>query len=440
MLPVLLALVPGAQEPATPAAPDLQALLEALVDLPEAGARDQEAARLARLEGVSLDDWLEAMASFGRFEAAEPGMWRREVELPVGGDPRPLRLHGYIPRSYDPARPAPLLVLGHGTGGTGESMILTWRAVAEELGLLLLAPDDGGENTGYRFDGSERQETLAALRWMRRHYNVDENRIHLSGISRGGHLTWDLGLRRPDRWASLAPMVGGPAVALTGGRNNLRLLENIARLPLLDLQGEGDDPGLHENLQLAFEGLERLGAPSARLLEFPDFGHSFDFQAVDWKAFLGSARRDPRPRRVVLRADRPRGARSYWVEAAQLDKKVAAEFRPVFGRAEVARWNEADNLGRKRMIQDLAEERTARIEAEWTGPGSFRVETRLVPRLRLLLDRSMLPPEGRSVKIVVNGRRRTRKAEEEASVLLADFADRFDRSFLPVAEVRLKGD
>ena len=66
--------------------------------------------------------------------------------------------------------------------------------------------------------------------------------VFVTGISRGGHLTWDLALRHPDLWAGCIPMIGGPRITMQNGQNNLRYLDNVVHLPIRDLQGSGDHP------------------------------------------------------------------------------------------------------------------------------------------------------------------------------------------------------
>jgi predicted peptidase len=39
-----------------------------------------------------------------------------------------------------------------------------------------------------------------------RAYRVDPDRVHLTGLSMGGGGTWHVGLRHPDRFASIAPV------------------------------------------------------------------------------------------------------------------------------------------------------------------------------------------------------------------------------------------
>ena len=319
---------------ARPQSTDAQAMLRRVVDSETAESRRAIAVKLA--SKLELDDWLAAMREFGDFEDVEPGVQRYGPTLGVLGKKTPVELFVYVPEKYSTGTPAPLLVVGHGTGGTGRGQHEPWKAVADELGMLILSPSATGANVGYTFSEEERAETLAALRWVRRRFNIDENRIALTGVSRGGHLTWDIGTRFPDRFSLLAPMIGGPRLSNSRGENTIRYLENVAHMPIRDLQGSRDDPHLLFNLRLAFQRLESFEAPDAKLIEFPELGHSYNHHAVDWRALLESSRREARPARVVRCAARDDEARSAWVEITKFGKDVSEKFQLRVRRPQVA--------------------------------------------------------------------------------------------------------
>jgi pimeloyl-ACP methyl ester carboxylesterase len=403
--------------------------LAAVVDLPTPKERRAAAFGLARREDVTLEGLLAAMRAFAPRGAPQAGTTNQTV--PLLGVETDITIH--VPESHRHTQPAGLILALHGAGGHGPQEAYRWRAVAEELGYLIVAPTEAGENRGYGFTPDERAATLAALRWARRHLDVDENRIHLSGASRSGHLTWDLGLRHPDRWASLSPMIGGPRLEPSRGKNNLRFLENVAHLPIRDLQGEGDDKRLLFNLRLAFFKLEKLGATNAKLLTFPDLGHSYRFEAVEWKAFLARARREPAPARVVRLCADAREGRAYWVEISKTKRPVKEALVP---QVKAAEWNAMDDGARRRFLAAEAERRTARLEVKMVESGVFLAESTHVGSFRLLLSAEMFDP-GQPVRVTWNGRTRQRKLKASKRVLLQDFAERFDRTFLPVAEFKI---
>jgi predicted esterase len=336
-----------------------------------------------------------------------------------------------VPQGYDAERRHPLLLALHGAGGDGRHAHREWEDVADELGMLVVSPTDPGSNEGYRFTHAERSATLAALRYARRRYNVDENRIFITGISRGGHLTWDVMLRFPDLFAAAAPMIGGPRWNIQNGQNNLRYMENVAALPIRDLQGWQDDAGMLFNLELAFEKLEAFKAPDAELLRFPALGHSFELGAVDWKSFWGGRARRPVPETVVRAAARLDEARAAWLEITAFDKTVAEEF---VLKVDARKYGSLDDAGKRRFHALAADKKTARLKGTLTAPGEIVLESSGVARARILLTTEMFEP-GKPVDVRWNGRALKKTAEPDKEVLLLDFVERFDRTFLPVVEV-----
>jgi hypothetical protein len=360
-----------------------------------------------------------------------PGEFAKGASVESARLPHPVEIGVYVPESYRPGRPAPLLVAFHGAGGDGREEHRRWQATADALGMVVVSPTESGPNEGYLFSARERDEAMAAIRWARRRFHVDENRIHLTGISRGGHLAWDIGLRHADRWASLSPMVGGPRLAPESGQNNMRFLENAVHLSIRDLQGLQDDPGMLFNLRLAFAKLKALGALDIEYLTFADLGHSFRMEAVDWKEFFGQAGRHPLPVRVVRQCATESEGRAFWAEILKLDPRIREEVVP---RVEAAEWNAMDEEQRKQHVAAFVESSTARLEIHLRAPGVFEAKTYRVKRFRILLTPEMIGPGGQ-VTVTWNGKVVTKKPPVSRMVLTAEFAEHFDRTFLPVAEV-----
>jgi len=425
-----------AAEPCAPQdKPQLDAAseLERIVDLPTPKARKQAAATLAQRVGSRLDEWLAAARAFGRFEALAPGISTQRAPLAVGGKIEDTELNLFVPEHYDAAHAAPLLLAFHGTGDSGGSLLPMWRDAANELGMLVLAPTEAGANDGYHFSERERSAALAALRWIRRRANVDENRIFATGISRGGHLTWDLALRFPDLFAAIAPMIGSPRISLQHGENNQRYLENLVRMPIRDLQGAKDSPGLVFSVQLAFERLTKLGATDAQLFLQPDLGHAFDLEAVDWKALFGAAHRNPNPERVVRVAAREDEGRAAWVEIEDYAPSIAETFTPEVSGLKLDSMSDQEKLG---FVETQAEQRTARLAVQRASAGHFTAKSEGVKRFRVLLTSDDFDPKS-DTQLAWNGATINKRLRANPTTLLEDFAERFDRTYLPAAEIEV---
>ena len=131
---------------------------------------------------------------------------RPTVEAPERGL-RPLGLGGkrdgllYVPKGYRADRPAPLVVMLHGAGGNARHALSPWQQLADEAGLLLLAPDSRGPTwdiiveEGY---GSDVAFIDRALAHVFERYAVDPERIAVEGFSDGASYALSLGLTNGD--------------------------------------------------------------------------------------------------------------------------------------------------------------------------------------------------------------------------------------------------
>lgn len=414
---------PGAE----PSKADLEAALAGVIDLPNQAARAEGVSGLLDMCG-DLDRWLAVCRDFGDFEQLEAGPMTETRKLNVLGEEEETDLHLYVPKSYDPGKPAPLLLWGHGAGGNGQNQHSLWRDVAEQVGLLVLSPTEPIA-VGYSKQPRERASTLAALRWARRVANVDENAIFVGGWSRGGHLAWDLALRHPDLFAGMVVCVGGPLMEI-GPSNNLRYLENVVRLPIRDLQGSGDDPRLLMNLRLAFKTLKKLRAKDAQFIEFAELGHDADLSAVPWPAFF-SKRRVPWPKKVVRIAADPSETRSAWVQITGMRRQVQVEAQP---QVAVQTWERLNEVQKREYLLKALAKNTARLEMTQNGPGRFTAKGTGITKFSMLLSNEQLGKNGK-VDVRLANKPIKKVARPSPKVLLDDFVERFDRTRLPVARV-----
>jgi poly(3-hydroxybutyrate) depolymerase len=157
----------------------------------------------------------------------------------------------FVPRSYDPEQPAPLMVALHGLGRTYD-WLMGYDGLleaAEAGGYIVVTPLGytrrgwyGSRTTGVdgRTLGDEaehsEQDVMQVLGIVRAAYNVDPDRIYLWGHSMGGAGTYHLGARHPQLWAGL----GVVAPATPEGISARSLLERIRDIPVIALHGTDD--------------------------------------------------------------------------------------------------------------------------------------------------------------------------------------------------------
>jgi predicted esterase len=133
----------------------------------------------------------------------------------------------YVPPGYSPARTLghptgwPLIVALHGAfsdhrhnlrrvfGLDNRPGETDAEASRNELPLpdvraLVVSPLGRGELMSY--DGLGGEDVMRVIADVRRAYDVDPERITLTGLSMGGGGTWQIGLRHPELFAALAPV------------------------------------------------------------------------------------------------------------------------------------------------------------------------------------------------------------------------------------------
>jgi predicted peptidase len=145
----------------------------------------------------------------------------------------------YVPDDYDGSRPFPLVIALHGGGGdhwAGMKMVMGSSALvigAEKANahffprnpppdFIIACPNGHGYlGPGFREEGE--YDVLKVVKEMISNYNIDLNRVYLTGSSKGGRGTWEIGLKYPEMFAALAPVCGGTDIARTLVRNAPRV-------------------------------------------------------------------------------------------------------------------------------------------------------------------------------------------------------------------------
>jgi len=102
----------------------------------------------------------------------------------------------YVPQSYSPDKPAPLVMLLHGAGGNAAAWFGTYGTRADALGIVMLAPESrGGTWDAIRGEFSFDVTFIdSALRTVFERCAIDPKRIAIAGFSDGASYAISLGL------------------------------------------------------------------------------------------------------------------------------------------------------------------------------------------------------------------------------------------------------
>lgn len=136
------------------------------------------------------------------------------VETPTDADARSYLV--YVPPSYDPAVPMPLVMSLHGRPGTaaGMALLTDLNTVADEHGFIAVYPD--GLNNEWNSIGdlmglaepTTPQDDVAFLKNLLDDLsvdlNIDQERAYVSGFSNGGFMTMRMACSGADRFAAFA--------------------------------------------------------------------------------------------------------------------------------------------------------------------------------------------------------------------------------------------
>ena len=229
----------------------------------------------------------------------------------------------YVPKSYDPARRYPVVVSLHEEESNhvvnlkrvfgippryGESGLqaLSTLPVLRDVDYLVVCPFGRG-TMGYQ--GIAEQDVYDVLADVKRRYQVDEDRVYLTGASMGGGGALWLALTRPDVWAAVAPVC---ADVFPGTAD---LAPNALNLPVRLFHGDLDPLVGVESSRQWQRRLLTLDSP-VDYIEFPGIRHNaWDFAYKNGNIFewFAKYRRNANPDRVRLVTRDLHYDTAYWV-------------------------------------------------------------------------------------------------------------------------------
>lgn len=173
----------------------------------------------------------------------------------------------FVPSSYDKSKHFPLIIALHGMGGDENSYLTVYgqgafKTEAEKHGYIVACPK--GRKPASMYVGDAEKDVMDVLAEVRRAYNIDPDRIYLTGHSMGGFGTWSVAMDHPDVFAALAP--------ISGGANTPASMSKIAHIPVLIVHGDNDPTVPVERSRVMVAMGKKLGT-EIKYIEVPGGDH-----------------------------------------------------------------------------------------------------------------------------------------------------------------------
>lgn len=155
----------------------------------------------------------------------------------------------YVPRSYEPAKPTPLVISLHAAilGPTAQMETSQWNSLADQHGFIVVYPAATGF-TPFSFLPPmpvwrlrPETELLANVRFiselidrLEKVYNIDRTRIYANGFSNGGAMAFALSCRLSDRIAAVG------TVSAAQDQQPFSWCADSRAVPLINFHGTAD--------------------------------------------------------------------------------------------------------------------------------------------------------------------------------------------------------
>jgi dipeptidyl aminopeptidase/acylaminoacyl peptidase len=222
----------------------------------------------------------------------------------------------YVPDTYDPKKASPVVVFLHSYWDRYEEK--QWLRVTEipgtiqdqcrERGWIAVCPEAGGNSWYY---GPAEQQVLETVDEVKKHLNVDPNRLLLIGRSMGGAGALTIGMHNPKRVmgiVALAPVTdyteyakGGadPSVAQSfkaklaekpdvyASMSAMQFIDTLKKIPVYLIHGEADPIIPFSNSQKLSEALKKAEG-NVKFVNVPNEKHNMEmieYYAADYFKF-----------------------------------------------------------------------------------------------------------------------------------------------------------
>ena len=264
----------------------------------------------------------------------------------------------------------------------------------KDVDFIVAAPLARG-TAGYQ--GIPEQDVYEMLADVKSRFNIDEDRIYLTGLSMGGGGTTWLGLTRPDIWAAIAPDCPAPP------NGTDELYGNASNLPVHLFIGDKDF--LYQTAQ-EWKARYEATCPVFNYVEYPGIGHnSWEYAYKDGFIFewFSQFKRDLFPKEVKFSTRWFKYNKAYWVK-----------------------------------LDDLVPGTLAAIDAKFTADNAIEVTISGLNAFTLSLDGHALFNPAKKVTVKVDGKSFTARSADAVS-FMKEKGSWVNKKFTPGLTSKMQG-
>ena len=130
----------------------------------------------------------------------------------------------YVPEYYSEGRAWPLVMALHGGNGNGRGFLWRWLRDARSLGAILVTPTALGATWALMGEDADTANLARILDSVRSRWNIDPQKLLLTGMSDGGTFSYVTGLESTSPFTHLAPVAATfhPLMAQMADADRLR--------------------------------------------------------------------------------------------------------------------------------------------------------------------------------------------------------------------------
>ncbi len=173
----------------------------------------------------------------------------------------------FLPEEYGKSdKKWPLILFLHGAGERGSNLDVVKKhgppkivETKKDFGFIVVSPQCPKDD----WWPDKVDVLMGLLDEIVKKYNVDEERVYLTGLSMGGYGTWTLGCAHPERFAAIVPICGGGRRFFAG---------RLKDTPVWAFHGAKDRTVNPDESEVMVKAVNGTGG-NAKLTVYPDAYH-----------------------------------------------------------------------------------------------------------------------------------------------------------------------